>query len=56
MRITFGQSNQKYYNYGSQRSENQSYKEPEKKDTIKKLSMAVFGSGCVGFALLKKRH
>lgn len=53
MRITFGQNNQ-YYQYGSQRSKNQSYKEPEKKHTVRNIATAIFGGSCIGFALLKR--
>lgn len=55
MRINFGQYNQPYYEYGSQKTRNMSYKEPEKNHTLKHIGLAIFGTGCVRLAFLQKQ-
>lgn len=56
MRITFGQYNQPYYEYGSQQSKNPNYKKPEKKHTVKNIGLALLAGGCIGFAFLQKKR
>lgn len=53
MRITFGQYNQKYYNYGSQKTKNPNYKKPEKSLTAQ-VVIATLGAGCLATAILHK--
>ena len=55
MRITFGQYNPQFYEYGNQKSKNPNYKEPEKNHTLRHIGLALFGGGCVGLAFLQKQ-
>lgn len=55
MRVTFGQNSPQFYEYGSQKTRNTSYKQPEKNDTLKHIGLAIFGTGCVGLAFLQKQ-
>ena len=43
MRITFGQYNQPYYQYGNQKSKNPNYKE-NNKDKIKNTALLTLGT------------
>lgn len=53
MRINFGQYNQPYYEYGSQKSKNHNYKKPEKSLTGQ-IAIATLGVGCLATAILHK--